>query len=215
MKDTKIKDIFDFKDLIIMTNELFKLIELSYGLSEAKDGFVGHFINVLKKYHPEVTFQQIESAFEYNAAGYLNEYLPKSGYSIDNKVKFTIPDLTKIIKAYCKYKNLTTDEKKEENGKSELEIAEIDFIWRQKLNTIFETYMNEFIVSPITMPVFYCQYLAKLGLLDASKIDKAEPSIIIAFGKSKKVKNTHNVDLIYRCFDTLLSNGELLINYLN
>jgi len=210
MNTCKIKEIFDSKDLFKLSEQLFEKIKLSYGLNEPQDGFTGYFINVLKKYHPEITFEQIESAFEYNASGYLNDYLPKSGYSVDNKVKFTIPDLTKIIKAYQKYKNLDQVENKESFEKTPQEIAEIHKQWTSQLITIFNKYMNDFEKTSITLPFYTCNYLAKLGLIDSNKIDRKEKKVQIKIGKNKFVKSTHNEDLIYNCFDEILQGGQTL-----
>lgn len=215
MKNKKVKDIYGQNDLVAMTMELFEQIQMTYGLSEPKTEFITYFINVLKKYHSGVTFEQIELAFEYNAAGYLNDYLPKSGQSIDNKVKFTIPDLTKIITAFVKYKNIDESENIEKKEWSEEKIKDIHIQYINKLNDLFVNYRLNKKREVITTPIYTAEYLAKLGLIDAKKIDKKGTGLNITIGKNRVLESSNNNNLIYECFDGLIVNHENLSDYVN
>ena len=66
---------------------LCEIISLTYAISEASPEFIAYFANVLKKHYGYLTFEQLESAYEYNSLGYLNAYLPSNGFSKDNKIK--------------------------------------------------------------------------------------------------------------------------------
>ena len=106
MKETQI-EILDTHYLPPLVEELFKKIEIAYNIKPAGASFGGYFINVLKKHYFFLTFEQIESAFERNTNGLLDNYLPRIGTRPDNKITgFNVPDLTKIIKGYCEYKKL-------------------------------------------------------------------------------------------------------------
>jgi hypothetical protein len=204
-----------FNILIEETENLCNKIALMFGLNHADKDFIQYFANFLKKHFGHLTFEQLETAFEYNSIGSLNEYLPKNNLAVDNKVKFNIPDLTKIIKAYSRLKGLEVLTYKNETEWSQEKINQIHCDWIKQLNGIFEKYMNDLEKSEISTPIYTCEYLAKLGLLDEKSINRNESAIIVRFGKEKKIKSSHNIDLIYRCFDEILENGQVLEKYLN
>lgn len=201
-----------------MLNNLIELcgkVALTYGLQEPDAQFCAHLAAILKKYYSHLTFEQLDMAFESNSMGLLNEYLPKNGFNIDNKVKFTIPDTTKIIKAYTRYKKL--DEQNKTAGQepeNKVKDANIQS-WCNSFEQIFNTYANQFKHSPITVPTFTCEVLSKVGLLDAKKIDYTEQTINIGFKHASKSKRLHNIDLIYAVFDEVLDRGEHIKKYLD
>ena len=204
MKTQPIKNIFNKEDLITLCLELFHLISIAFKLKEPDIEFARHFINVMKKHYGYITFEQMEEAFERHSIGSLNSFLPKSGYSIDSKVSFSISDMTKIIRAFLNYSTPKNAEKVKER-KPQKEIDEIHKQWIDKLNGIYEKYMN-LERTRISIPIYYCDYLANCGLLDRKLINRKESNIII--GKNRKVSTNEN--LIYKCFDELLEKGLML-----
>jgi hypothetical protein len=205
MKTTEIKHIFELRDRIRLTGELSKFISLTYGLKEPDPEFIIYLANVLKKYYDFLTFEQIESAFEKNALGFL---------PVETKVKFTISDIRSVLDVYVKYKNL----KEQKNNKLEWSLgkrADIRRQWCDNLVKIFEDYAENGKRAMITLPTYTCGVLAKIGLLNASGIDKKETfhnSPINAGGYKKNLKNEA---LIWATFDKLLSNCESLEKHID
>lgn len=196
-------------------SNLCNKISISYGIKEPDGEFIKHLYYTLCKYHSRIDYEQLELAFEANSMNLLNEYLPKSGFSTDNKVKFTIPDMMKIIKAYIRFKKLDSHEKElgqePENSVKDASIQK----WCDNLEGIFRKYSNEHERSIIGIPMFTCEVLAEIGVLDKTKIDYSEQKINIGFKKMIKNKKTHNTDLIFSSFDTILENGDELRHYLD
>jgi hypothetical protein len=98
--------------------------------------------------------------------------------------------------------------------KSYDEIKEIHREWIMLVLSIFEKYKNSFERTYIPIPLYYCKYLASIGLIDYKKIDHSKEKIQIVFGKARKIQNDCNVDLIYKCFDEIIQNGQVLENIL-
>lgn len=203
-----IKEIFDKAELTKLTLALFKKIAIMYKLRDPEIEFSKYFINTMKKYYGFITFEQMEDAFERNAIGSLDNFLPKSGYSVNNKVSFCISDMTKIMRAYLNYKAPKHAEK-EEVRKPQHEIDEIHRQWIAQLNQIFDKYMNELERTHISIPIYYCDFLANCNLLDRDKIDRKESKIKIKFGK-QKFKPSYNENLVYKCFTEILEDGLVL-----
>lgn len=203
MKETKIKDILNFQDLQKLTFELFDNIKLAYALPDYKPEFANYFINIVKKSFSNCTFQQFETAFEYNSIGSLN----------NDKVRFNIQDLTNVIKAFIKLKNIELSEKQETFEKSPEEIKQIHQVWIRQLNDVFEKYMNSFEKTEIIIPMYTAEYLSKIGLIDANKISYSEPKVYNKFVRKTKLVSK-NEDLIYKCFDEILQGGQTLDNFL-
>lgn len=195
--------------------ELCSKVALTYNLKEPSEEFGAHLTNVLKKYYGKFTLENIEQAFEANSVGLMNEYLPKSGYSIDNKVKFSIPDMTKILKAFIRFKNLDKSEiEQNQEPESSVKNASIQR-WCDRLEEIFRKYAYELERSTINIPMFTCEVLADIGILDRTKVNYSEERIIVGFKKSIKLKSSQNVDLIYKTFDEILEKGNELKQYLD
>jgi hypothetical protein len=186
-----------FTDIV---NEVIKLTDklmTMYGLSSPAEGFCNYLANVLKKHYSELTFEQINQAFEYNAIGSLNGKLPKTGLTIDNKVKFTIPDMNKIIKAYCQLKNIGPKEQQAAGITSD-QVNAINEKWFKNLYEIFTHYRDTGTRGIIFLKVFTCNKLVELKLLDRREL--------IAEGASE--------DLIFKAFDDCILSGKDLIDYM-
>ncbi len=203
----QIKDIL-YNDFIIQLSDLLTKIAGIYGLKEADPGFVAYFANTLKKYFGNLTFEQIESAFEYNSIGSLNEYLPKKGFSTDNKVDYNIPDMVKIIKAYTRLKKIDEDMQPKACQLSRAQINETRKQWCEWLISIFEKYRDTYERSQIGIPVFTCELLARLGQLNPNDINKSGPyfNINLPFQK-KRGRDLHNENLIFETFDKMIGEG--------
>lgn len=202
-------------NLINIISEFCVKIALTYGLKEPSNEFAAHLAYTLKKYYQNLTLEQLEMSFEANSMGILNEYLPKSGFSTDNKVKFTIPDTMKIIKAYIRFKKLDEHEKElSQEPENSVKNASIQR-WCDRLEEIFRKYAYELERSTINIPMFTCEILADIGILDKTKINYSEERIIVGFKRSIKLKSSQNVDLIYNTFDEILENGNELKQYLD
>jgi hypothetical protein len=207
-----IKDL-DFYTLINHVTDTCNQISIAYGLKNPDSDFIKHLTNTFKKYYGHLEIEQIDDSFTANSLGLLNTYLGKSGMSIDNKVKFTISDITKIINAYLRFKKINEPDKE----KTDLLFDKKDEIrnaWCNYVGEIFDLYMNEMRRTPITIPVYYCEVLAGLGLLDKSKIDYSGKRIVVKFSNDKYARKQDNENLIYKCFDELLDKGEVIQTYL-
>jgi len=194
-------------DLSVRVLELCNNISLEYGLNQASVEFSALLANRLKKWHGYLSFEQIEMAFEYNSHGLLNDYLPRVGNNVDNKVKFTIPDMNKIIKAFVRLKELDKHKIEQEQ---EWAIEKKDLInraWCDQLENIFAIYRQKRERTPITLPTYTAEVLAKIGLLNKKDIDYTENAIVLRLKHIKEVKRTHNENLIYAAFDRLINNG--------
>ena len=103
MKETKIQSLHS-EQIAELIPDMFEKISLWYDIKAADPKFTIHFIKLLKKEYLSLTFQEIESAFEYNAHGLNDHFFNRIGNRPDNKIKsFNLPDLTKIINAQVKY----------------------------------------------------------------------------------------------------------------
>lgn len=202
MKKTLIENLHR-PQIIEQSMRLFDFIEVNYGISEADERFVDYFVNYLIQYYKHLTFEDLESAFERNASGLLDIYLPKIGQRVDNKVlKFNIPDLTKIINAYCKYKGI---EKSEKNQQKKIftqeEKQKIRTEWIELLCYRFDSYKNGK-REQFKVPLYTCKVLSDLGILDASRIDYSEAPIKYIIGGISS--RTNNENLIFECFDSII-----------
>jgi hypothetical protein len=175
--------------------------------------FIAHFANVLKKHYPRHTFAQIESAFEYNSLGYLNEYLPKVGMSVDNKVKYTIPDILKIVKAFSRYKGIGQEV---EAAKAEMPAYERVKIYDEycgHIHKLFDEYADGKEKNIISVPGYMAKFLANMNLISHTEIDYSEPPINLSIGKNK-TRYSKNAGLVFSCFDRLLSENQHISYYL-
>jgi hypothetical protein len=204
MKKTPIKNLL--RDQVIQLSvDLFEFIEMNYGISPANDKFTEYFVNNIQKYYKHLTFENLESAFDMNASGMLDLYLPKIGQRPDNKVlKFNIPDLSKIINAYCRYTGIEKSEKGQEKKVfSNKEKKEIRHEWCNQLCEYFDIYKKDNFKSTIRTPLYTSKVLAKLGVLDYDRIDFDEPSTNIMQSSPRG----NNEALIYESFDSLINKG--------
>jgi len=214
MKNTKIAEIFEKTDLLKCVGDLLQYINLTYALGDASPAFIAHLANVLKKHYPRHTFAQIESAFEYNSLGYLNEYLPKVGMSVDNKVKYTIPDILKIVKAYTRLKAIGGDEL--EAPKQEInpfERVKIYDAYCSNIVQLFDNYADGCDNLHISAPGYMAKFLANMNLISHTEIDYSEPPINLSIGKNK-TRYSKNTGLVFSCFDRLLSENQHISYYL-
>lgn len=229
MTQTQI-EILNTLDMPPLVEELFKKIEIAYDIKPAGASFGGYFINVLKKHYFFLTFEQVESAFERNTNGLLDNYLPRVGKRPDNKITgFNVPDLTKIIKGYCEYKKLGFVKekfneiwnpvgKRFEPGGAKIfspdEKHRIYNDWIDRLIENYEKYKSTGECSHIFTPYFTAFTLSKVQLIDESCITiPNQKKDSDRAGKLRRVKfssfeDSENVDLIYKCFDGLISSGE-------
>lgn len=210
MKQTKIESLHP-EEITGLTIELFEQIQMQYDIKPPDSKFTGYFVNTIKKYFPFLTFEQIESAFERNSTGLLDNYLPRVGTRPDNKVKgFNMQDLTKVIKAYMAYNNIGKEKKKQSDiwvpnneGKNKIHNDYLDL-----LSKIFGTYKTTRERTAIFTLMSTAEFLARLSLLDGKNIQ--------FHSKGKKTIKTpikvgnfmstggHNEDLIYKCFDDII-----------
>lgn len=206
MKSTKIENLLNIDDRINLTIELCKFISSLYGLPEPNGQVVGLFSNILKKYFKQLTYEQIELAFEYNSCGYLNEYLPHNFGTIDNKVKFNIPDLLKIIRAFARFKKLDSENKeksKEIDYKSRNDIRKL---WCFNLYNSFDLYQNKQVRNNFIMPGYTCEVLKRHGYLDEN--DMSLNYVDKRFGSTDFDSTQHdNKNVIYKAFDKIISDG--------
>lgn len=201
------------RELIVMLDEFFNKISITYDLKLPDIKFSAILAKVIKQHFGWLTFDQIEEAFELNSIGSLNEYLPKSGYSIDNKVKFNIPDITKIIKAYAVFKKIARAEVKQSNEPSDIEKNKMINDWCDNLCKIFDNYKHNGEKEPIRIPLFYANVLAKIGLISDSQIDKKEKIINLRTYRHQDTSNNEN--LVYHVFDELIYNKDHINNHLH
>jgi hypothetical protein len=208
----QIKDL-QHNNFIAQLSELLTKIAGMYGLKECEPGFVAFFANTLKKYFNHLTIEQIDMAFEYNSIGSLKEYLPKKGFSVDNKVDYTIPDMIKIIKAYTLLKNIET-EKPKECELSHEKIIESHRLWCNWFIGVFERYYESYERSIIVCPKYACEVLAEISLITPDLIDNVAIPLNITIGKNKQPKINKNEELIYQTFDKIIDRGQHLNNLL-
>ena len=203
MRTTKIEHLFG-QQLIELTVTLFEYIELTYGINQADEEFTNYFINFISQYYKHLTFEEIESAFERNASGLIDNYLPKIGARPDNKItKFNIPDLTKIINAYCKFVGIEKSEKQQEKKIFTLEEKkEIRKKWCDQLIETFDNYRIYKKRDKIGVPIYTCKVLTKLGILNANLIDYSDNKHNIMTKSRSK-----NENLIFETFDKIIEQG--------
>jgi hypothetical protein len=203
MKTTKIEYLQNHQ-LIELTIKLFEFIELTYGINRADERFTSYFINFISQYYKHLSFEEIESAFERNASGLIDNYLPKIGSRPDNKItKFNIPDLTKIINAYCKFVGIEKSEKGQEKKIFSLEEKqEIRKKWCDQLIETFDNYQLRKERNNISIPMYTCKVLNKFGVLDESLIDYSEDKINVMTKRRSK-----NENLIFETFDLIIEQG--------
>lgn len=204
MKETKISELRP-SQLSELSIDLFEIIEMTYGISPADDRFTEYFTKTLQQNYSHLTFEDLESAFERNASGLLDIYLPKVGQRADNKVlKFNIPDLTKIINAYCKYKGIEKSENQQQKKVFTLEEKkEIRRQWCDQLIENFEKYKNYNERPQIRIPLYTCKVLVKFGIIEDDEIDYSESKTNILSSSTR----TNNENLIFNAFDRIISQG--------
>jgi len=192
--------------------ELFDFIELTYGISKADSRFLEYFTNHLMKYFKNLSFENIESAFERNASGLLDTYLPKVGARADNKVsKFNIPELTKVINAYCRYVGIEKNDNETEKIKftNEQKNSSVN-AWCDSLCIKFDNAINNSAPQRFFCSMFAANFLAELGLLDASRIERNEQ-----IGSNFQRKSFNNNELlIYETFKQMHESGLHISDYL-
>jgi hypothetical protein len=190
-----------FNDLSEKITELCQTISAIYGLESAKFAFISSFANVAKKHFASLTIDQLTEAFELNAVGKLNA---------DCKVKFTIPDIIKVLKAYQATKHIDEPETKPEPSNEEKQ-AILD-TWKDLVCGIFDRYARTGKKEMINIPLYYCHVFHRIGILDLRKVDLKEKRFNLKLGKNQR--SSTNQDLIFKVFDELISRGQHISTYL-
>lgn len=206
MKEVLIQNLHT-PQLAELTKELFENIQIIYDVKDADTRIIAFFVKVVKESYDYLTFEQINSAFEYNSLGYLDNFFTKVGQRPDNKIRsFNIPDLTKIINAYVKYKSI---EKEEATGSiivSEEEKARSNIWWCDFIQGCFDLYKQKKERTKIDCSMFAAEKFAEFGLLDKDEI--VSESITL------NSKTSKNELLIYEAFDALILQNEPFAPYL-
>ncbi len=210
MKETIISNLYE-SQLMAATAELFEFIELTYAIGQADQRFLSFFVKVLKENYSHLSFEQIESAFERNSLGLLDIYLSKIGQRPDNKIKsFNIPDLSKIINAFLKYKNIEKEETIDKIVFSEKQKAKSNIWWCDFIQGAFDKYKGTKERTKIDCSMFAAEKFAEFGLLDKKEI--VYETVTLKFNNSHI--STKNENLIYEAFDALILQNEGLAPYL-
>ena len=208
------------------TEELLAYISDTYHLPEAKEEFVGYFSKFLQKYFGFLTFENAHNAFELNSFGYLNDYLPGTGYFVDNKIKgFSLQSLSKILRAFLMAKKIKPDEKTQKSGLSDEQKNAARHEWVESLVAVFEKYRDKKELTHIGLPAYTCKVLAMHGVINLSEIDTKERGHDVhsrfshmdnRLGKKTKLGvegpnlRLKNVQLIYNAFDELIEQQQEL-----
>lgn len=193
-----------------LTKELFDFIQLTYGIHDADTRLIAFFVKVVKENYDHLNFEQLHDAFERNSLGYLDNFFTKVGQRPDNKIRsFNIPDLTKIINAYVKYKSIEKEEDPDKIIVSEEEKARSNIWWCDFMQGCFDLYKEKKERTKIDCSMFAAEKLAEFGLLGKDEI--VYENVAINF-KSKH--SSKNEKLIYEVFDALILQNESFAPYL-
>ena len=142
MKESLIQNLHN-PQLMELTSELFENIQLTYDIKEADTKLIAFFVKVVKENYNYLNYDQLNDAFERNSLGLLDNYFNRVGQRPDNKVRsFNIPDLTKIINAYCKYKSIEKEETTDSIVISEEQKAESNTWWCNFIQGCFDKYKD-------------------------------------------------------------------------
>lgn len=209
MKETLIQSLHE-PQLMELTKELFEDIQLMYDIKEADIRIVAYFVRILKENYNYLNFEQLNDAFERNSLGLLDIFFNRVGQRPDNKIRsFNIPDLTKIINAYVKYKSIEKEEDTDKIVVTETQKASSNEWWCNFMQANFDLYKTKKERTKIDCPMFAAEKFAEFGLLD--KKDIVTENIGTNF-KSKH--SSKNEILIYEVFDSLILQGESFAPYL-
>lgn len=211
MKNKEIKYLEDH-EVVTLSLSLFEFIRMTYDIKEAKEEFPGYFANFLKSHFKMLTFNDLHEAFEINSLGRIDTYLPTIAGRHDNKVKsFNIPDLTKIINAFSRFKGLEKKETADKKVFSPEEKTKINNEWCDFIALAFEKYRDEFEQTTISATLITVLIFSDLKLVDKRDIDYSERVINVKLGYFEKSRNEI---LIYKTFNKLIRNGEHIEDYL-
>lgn len=205
MKSTQLNSLL-INQIIPLSVNLCKDIANTYGIKDATPEFCAKLSGTLKKYFSYLSFNDFTAAFDYHAQGFLNT---------DVKVKFSISEITKVIRSYATKKGIDADGKKQTDEWSIERKNAINLKWCDEFEQIFNTYLHTCERTHITLPTFTANVLANIKLINKSDIDCKEIEIHFRLKKQNKVIKSHNQDLIYKAFDSLIKKGEHLGKYLN
>ena len=210
MKESLIQNLHN-PQLMELTSELFENIQLTYDIKEADTKLIAFFVKVVKENYNYLNYDQLNDAFERNSLGLLDNYFNRVGQRPDNKVRsFNIPDLTKIINAYCKYKSIEKEETTDSIVISEEQKAESNTWWCNFIQGCFDKYKDSKERTKIDCSMFAAKKFAEFGLLDKNEI--ISEHVTIKF--NTKHIPSKNENLIYEVFNALILQNEDFAPYL-
>lgn len=209
MKESLISNLYDTQ-LAELTKELFDYIQLTYAIHDADTRLIAFFVKVVKENYNHLTFEQLNDAFERNSLGYLDMFFNRVGQRPDNKIRsFNIPDLTKIINAYVKYKSIEKEETTDSIVVSEEEKARSNTWWCDFMQRCFDLYKSKKERTKIDCAMFAAEKFAEFELVEKDEIVYETPTLKF---NSKRISK--NELLIYEAFDALIVQGEPFAPYL-
>lgn len=176
---TPIAEIDDAK-LVENLSLLFKRIAMDVGYiipqNENDWNYIqSRLLDILKRYHSDMTLADIKIAFELATTGELDEFLPKDKHGNPDKnhyQQFNADYLSKILKAYKQKQTDVIDkaykaipEKNNEISPEQIRRFEIQRQWRNRYIFLCYKYTGKLILG-LTDDMFLYEWLQKCGLAD-------------------------------------------------
>lgn len=176
---TPIAEIDDAK-LVENLSLLFKRIAMDVGYiipqNENDWNYIqSRLLDILKRYHSDMTLADIKIAFELATTGELDEFLPKDKHGNPDKnhyQQFNADYLSKILNAYKRKQNVVIDkafkvlpEPKGEMTPQQIRQFEIQRQWRNRYIFLCYKYTGKLILW-LTDDMFLYEWLQKCGLAD-------------------------------------------------
>ena len=167
--------------LIAKTGQMFRFIAMDVGFiipTENRDDWTyicTRLLDILKRYHSDMTLADIKIAFELATTGELDEYLPKDKQGNPDKnhyQQFNADYFAKILKAYKQKQTDVIDkaykaipEKNNEISPEQIRRFEIQRQWRNRYIFLCYKYTGKLILG-LTDDMFLYEWLQKCGLAD-------------------------------------------------
>lgn len=171
----------DDETLIAKTGQMFRFIAMDVGFiipTENRDDWTyicTRLLDILKRYHSDMTLADIKIAFELATTGELDEYLPKDKQGNPDKnhyQQFNADYFAKILKAYKQKQTDVIDkaykaipEKNNEISPEQIRRFEIQRQWRNRYIFLCYKYTGKLILG-LTDDMFLYEWLQKCGLAD-------------------------------------------------